>query len=90
VYQYFFRIYTLELMVDIDAIKRRFESLLPTVDERLRRLIAAAESLAIDYPVRILTEPRLPVALLRFQGLPSFRLRAIRFAMSVSTLTGRR
>jgi len=77
-------------MVDIDAIKRRFESLLPTVDERLRRLIAAAESLAIDYPVRILTEPRLPVALLRFQGLPSFRLRATRFAMSVSTLTGRR
>ena len=36
-------------MVDIDAIKRRFESLLPTVDERMRRLIAAAESLAIDY-----------------------------------------
>src|ERR1700722_16982315 len=41
--------YTLELMVDRDAIKRRFESLLPTVDERMRRLIAAAESLAIDY-----------------------------------------
>src|ERR1700674_3862547 len=41
--------YTLELMIDIDAIKRRFESLLPTVDERMRRLIAAAESLAIDY-----------------------------------------
>ena len=36
-------------MVDIDAIKRRFESLLPTVDERMRRMIAAAESLAIDY-----------------------------------------
>ena len=36
-------------MVDIDALKRRFESLLPTVDERMRRLIAAAESLAIDY-----------------------------------------
>ena len=36
-------------MVDRDAIKRRFESLLPTVDERMRRLIAAAESLAIDY-----------------------------------------
>ena len=36
-------------MVDIDAIKRRFERLLPTVDERMRRLIAAAESLAIDY-----------------------------------------
>jgi hypothetical protein len=49
VYQYFFRIDTLELMVDTDAIKRRFESLLPTVDERMRRLIAAAESLAIDY-----------------------------------------
>src|SRR6202140_3704886 len=41
--------YTLELMVDIDALKRRFESLLPTGDERMRRLIAAAESLAIDY-----------------------------------------
>ena len=36
-------------MVDIDAVKRRFESLLPAVDERVRRLIAAAESLAIDY-----------------------------------------
>ena len=48
-YQYFFRINTLELMVDIDAVKRRFESLLPAVDERVRRLIAAAESLAIDY-----------------------------------------
>src|SRR3984893_9217340 len=36
-------------MVDRDAIKRRFESLLPAVDERMRRLIAAAESLAIDY-----------------------------------------
>src|SRR5260370_32825607 len=36
-------------MVDRDAIKRRFESLLPTVDERMRRLIAPAESLAIDY-----------------------------------------
>jgi hypothetical protein len=34
---------------DIDAVKRRFESLLPAVDERMRRLIAAAESLAIDY-----------------------------------------
>ena len=48
-YQYFVRIDTLELMVDRDAIRRRFESLLPTVDERMRRLIAAAESLAIDY-----------------------------------------
>src|SRR6476660_436608 len=36
-------------MVAIDAVKRRFESLLPAVDERMRRLIAAAESLAIDY-----------------------------------------
>jgi hypothetical protein len=36
-------------MVDVEAIKRRFESLLPTVDERMRRLIATAESLAIDY-----------------------------------------
>ena len=36
-------------MIDVDAVKRRFESLLPTVDERMRRLIAAAESLAIDY-----------------------------------------
>jgi hypothetical protein len=36
-------------MVDIDAVKRRFERLLPAVDERMRRLIAAAESLAIDY-----------------------------------------
>src|SRR5580692_1466814 len=36
-------------MVDIDAVKRRFESLLPAVDERMRRLIAAAESLAVDY-----------------------------------------
>ena len=50
-YQYSFRIDTLELMVDVDAVKRRFESLLPTVDERMRRLIAAAESLAIDYVV---------------------------------------
>src|ERR1700739_1721545 len=35
-------------MVDIDALKRRFESLLPTVDERMRLLFAAAEALAID------------------------------------------
>src|SRR5580704_16440273 len=48
-YQYSLEIDTLGLMVDIDAVKRRFESLLPTVDERMRRLIAAAESLAIDY-----------------------------------------
>ena len=31
-------------MVDIDAVKHRFESLLPAVDERMRRLIAAAVS----------------------------------------------
>jgi len=48
-YQYSFEIDTLVVMVDVDAVKRRFESLLPTVDERMRRLIAAAESLAIDY-----------------------------------------
>ena len=46
-------------MVDIDAVKRRFESLLPAVDERVRRLIAAAESLAIDYGVsRLFLAPR--------------------------------
>jgi DNA-binding phage protein len=49
VYQYFLGIDTLELMVEIDAVKRRFERLLPAVDERMRRLIAAAESLAIGY-----------------------------------------
>jgi hypothetical protein len=42
-------------MVDIGAVKRRFESLLPAVDERMRRLIAAAESLAIDYGVFLLS-----------------------------------
>jgi hypothetical protein len=36
-------------MVNIDAVKRRFGSLLPAVDKRMRRLIAAVESLAIDY-----------------------------------------
>ena len=46
-YQYSVEIDTLVLMVDVDAVKRRFESLLPTVDELMRRLIAAAESLAI-------------------------------------------
>jgi hypothetical protein len=46
-YQYSFEIDTLGLMVDIDAVKRRFESLLPAVDERMRRLIAGAESLAM-------------------------------------------
>src|SRR3974377_1163557 len=46
-------------MVDKDAVKRRFESLLPAVDERMRRLIAAAESLAIDYGgISIVGEPR--------------------------------
>ena len=46
-------------MVDIDAVKRRFESLLPAVDERVRRLIAAAESLAMDYgAISIVSAPR--------------------------------
>jgi transposase len=36
-------------MVKVDAIQRRFECLLPTLDERRRRLMAAAESLAIGY-----------------------------------------
>ena len=40
--------------------------------------------------VRILMALRLPVAPLPFRVLPSFRLRTIRFDMSVSTLTGRR
>jgi hypothetical protein len=58
------------LMVDIDALKRRFESLLPTVDERMRRLIAAAESLAIDYGVfRLsLVQPECPDARLRVES----------------------
>ena len=46
-HQYSFEIDTLGLMVDIDAVKRRFESLLPAVNERMRRLIAGAESLAM-------------------------------------------
>jgi hypothetical protein len=56
-----------QLMVDIDAVKRRFESLLPAVDERMRRLIAAAESLAIDYGgisivshTYFMTDPKFP------------------------------
>jgi hypothetical protein len=36
-------------MVNGEAIRRRFECLLPTLDERMRRLVAAAESLAIGY-----------------------------------------
>src|SRR4051812_1588292 len=36
-------------MGDVEAIRRRFECLLPTLDERMRRLVAAAESLAIGY-----------------------------------------
>jgi hypothetical protein len=36
-------------MVEVDAIRQRFECLLPTLDERSRRLLAAAESLAIGY-----------------------------------------
>jgi transposase len=36
-------------MVEVEAIRRRFECLLPTLDERVRRLVAAAESLAIGY-----------------------------------------
>jgi hypothetical protein len=43
VYQYSLEIDTSILTVDVDAVKRRFESLLPTV-MRMRRLIAAAES----------------------------------------------
>ena len=36
-------------MVKVDAIRHRFECLSPTLDERMRRLVAAAESLAIGY-----------------------------------------
>jgi transposase len=36
-------------MVEVEAIQHRFECLLPTLDERTRRLVAAAESLAIGY-----------------------------------------
>jgi hypothetical protein len=68
VYQYLFEIDTFLLMVDIDAVKRRFESLLPAVDERMRRLIAAAESLAIDYGgISVVS---------RATGVSSVRLRA--------------
>ena len=41
-------------------------------------------------PVRLWTAPRLPVAPSRIRGLPSLGLRAIRFARSTHTLTGRR
>jgi len=36
-------------MVEIDAIKQRFTFLAPVLDERTRRLVAAAEALAIGW-----------------------------------------
>jgi transposase len=36
-------------MVDADPIRRRFASLAPVLDERMRRLVAAAESAAIGF-----------------------------------------
>jgi DNA-binding phage protein len=36
-------------MVEVEAIQHRFECLLPTLNERMRRLVTAAESLAIGY-----------------------------------------
>jgi len=36
-------------MVDSKAIERRYEVLSPVLDERMRRLVAAAESLALGY-----------------------------------------
>jgi transposase len=36
-------------MVDADPIRRRFASLAPALDERMRRLVAAAESAAIGF-----------------------------------------
>lgn len=36
-------------MVESDAIKRRFELLIPVIDERTRRLVAAAEALALGW-----------------------------------------
>src|SRR5712691_4782390 len=36
-------------MADADAIRRRFKSLAPALDERMRRLVAAAESAALGY-----------------------------------------
>jgi hypothetical protein len=67
-----------QLMVDIDAVKRRFESLLPAVDERMRRLIAAAESLAIDYGgisivshTYSMTDPNVPILSLACGDIPN-------------------
>jgi transposase len=36
-------------MVDSEAIERRFKALKPVLDERMRRVVAAAESLALGY-----------------------------------------
>jgi len=36
-------------MVDTEAIERRFKALKPVLDERMRRIVAAAESLALGY-----------------------------------------
>jgi transposase len=36
-------------MVDTEAIERRFKALKPVLDERMRRLVAAAESLSLGY-----------------------------------------
>jgi hypothetical protein len=49
VYQVFFPSAILEGMVKVDAIRHGFECLWPTLDERMRRLVAAAQSLAIGY-----------------------------------------
>jgi hypothetical protein len=39
----------MEVMVDSEAIERRFRALQPVLDERLRRMVAAAESLVVGY-----------------------------------------
>src|SRR5712692_700015 len=36
-------------MAEADAIRRRFEALAPALDERMRRLVAAAESAALGF-----------------------------------------
>jgi transposase len=36
-------------MVDNEAVERRFKALKPVLDERMRRIVAAAESLALGY-----------------------------------------
>lgn len=41
--------FTMESMVDTEAIGRRFKALKPVLDERMRRIVAAAESLALGY-----------------------------------------